>query len=428
MAKILLIEDDEGYANILLALLEDDLQHQVQHVDCGLDALTILRMSEFDLIVTDWGLPDMEGPELCKQYRKAGGRTPILMLTGRGEISNKEEGFESGVDDYVTKPCDLKEFALRVKALLRRVNDDAHKARLAGAQAGDGSEDLLGQVLSDKYEIVSLIGMGASGTVYRARHRLLGRDVAIKVMHPHLIADPKSSVRFWQEAKALGSFNHPMIVNVLDFGLTPSGQLYTIVDLLDGASLQVVLAAERCLPITRALRIFVMLADALAYVHQKGIIHRDIKPANIMLVTSEDGREIPKLVDFGLIKSEFDKGNKQSLTQLGELIGSPLYMSPEQCVGQDVDHRTDIFALGCVMYETLSGVVPLSGSTAVETMNLRVFDKPKPFAEACPDVPIPESLERIVFKALAKHSVDRYQSAQEFQCELEMFQAVNGLI
>lgn len=421
MAKILLIEDDESYAEILADVLSTD--NEVETVYCGLDALALLRMNNFDLIVTDWGLPDMTGLDLCKQFRQAGGKTSILMLTGRGNIDDKEAAFEAGIDDYLTKPCDLKELRMRAKALVRRGADNVAIKGIPNDGTHFGSANLIGQVLAEKYEVVSLIGQGATGTVYRARHRLLDKDVAIKMLHPHLVADPNSSVRFWQEAKALSSLTHPFIVTVRDFGLSPTGQLYTIADYLEGSSLQLMLLTLHKLPVDRAVRLFVLLSEALVYVHKQGIVHRDIKPANIMIVEDASGQEIPKLVDFGLIKSVAQEGvDPQSITQFGELVGSPLYMSPEQCIGQQVDQRSDIFALGCVMYETLTGIIPLKGANAVETMNLRVFESPKTFAQIRPELGLPSALEKIVFKALAKHPIDRYQSAQALADDLKAFQ------
>jgi serine/threonine protein kinase len=417
MAKILLIEDDPDYGDTITDALRAQ-GHAVELVENGMDGLGKLRAGSFDLIISDWGLPDISGISLCRQFREAGGATPLLMLTGRGDINDKEVGFDAGVDDYLTKPCSHRELMMRVKALLRR---GAETPQGLPPTRGDSfSIGNLSPSLAEKYEVLGVIGVGSTGTVYKASHRLLEKPVAIKVMHPHLVADPRSSVRFWQEAKALSKLSHPLLVSVYDFGLSTGGQLYMIVDYLEGASLQAVLRQEGHLSLPRALRLFLPLCDAIGYLHNEGQVHRDIKPENIMIVRNDAGNETPYIVDFGLIKSLLasDK-DRQALTQFGEIVGSPMYMSPEQYTGLAMDCRSDIFSFGCVMYEVLTGVVPLVGENALETMQLRIDATVKRFSEVKPDLQIEGEIEKVVLKTLARHPADRYQSMADVRRDLE---------
>ncbi|HEY9870406.1 MAG TPA: tetratricopeptide repeat protein [Candidatus Obscuribacterales bacterium] len=280
------------------------------------------------------------------------------------------------------------------------------------------AEKLVGTFLAGQYEITALVGIGGMSAVYKARDRYLDRVVAIKLLHSHLAAHPASLRRFEHEAKAVSHLVHPNIVSVFGYGISPRGEPYLIMDYLAGTSLAGLLREKHRLPPARALELFLPVCDALALAHKKGILHRDIKPSNIMLITDEQGSELVKLVDFGLAKllpgADIEAPR---LTQTGEIFGSPLYMSPEQVMGHTLDARSDIYSLGCVMYEVLSGEPPFVGDNIMETMYRRVSEEAPPLAR---ELAIPRELETAVLVALSREPGQRYRSMDELKQDLEL--------
>jgi serine/threonine protein kinase len=275
-------------------------------------------------------------------------------------------------------------------------------------------DPMIGQTFAERYQIVSVLGLGGMSVVYKAKHKLMDRMVAIKLMHAGLVKEPMALQRFQQESKAAASISHQNVVTVYDFGITAEGQAFFVMDCLEGPTLGDVIEKNGHLPVERAVNIFRQVCDGLECAHKKGVIHRDLKPANLVLLTQEDGSELVKIVDFGIAKFLPTAGKKgQSLTQVGEVFGSPLFMSPEQLQARAVDARSDVYALGCVMYETLTGVLAVLGDNVVETMNMHLSQKPKPFKEVAPSIKIPEEVEAVVFKCLEKSPSDRFQSAAD---------------
>jgi len=278
------------------------------------------------------------------------------------------------------------------------------------------ADTLIGTVLAGKYEILEKLGAGGMGLVYKARHTLMKRMVAIKIMLPQLIASVSALKRFKQEAQAASNLNHPNILTVFDFGVTPDGMPYLVMDFLEGTNLSKILEAGTALPVGTAVDIFIQSCSALSHAHKKGIVHRDLKPANIMLVEYEGRQNFVKIVDFGMAKiTGAVDGEGEDLTKSGEVFGSPLYMSPEQCMGKVLDARSDIYSLGCVIYRTLTGCTAVSGTSAIECFSHHVNSLPRPFAEACPGAEFPEGLEAIVMKSVAKDPDDRYQTMDELK-------------
>lgn len=272
----------------------------------------------------------------------------------------------------------------------------------------------IGAIFAERYEIQALLGFGGMSIVYKARHMHMDRIVAIKVLHPDLMNDPLALERFQQESKAAASLTHPNIVTVYDFGISAAGQAFFVMDCLDGPTLEDLLEKNGTLPVVRAVDIFKQICDGLDCAHQKGIIHRDLKPPNIALIAQEDGSDLVKILDFGVAKF-MNKADQKALrlTQTGEVFGSPLYMSPEQCLGKDLDGRSDLYALGCLMYETLTGTPAIIADSFLEALNKHVGERPKSFKEAAPALKIPVELEDIVFRCLSKDPDQRFQKATE---------------
>jgi serine/threonine protein kinase len=282
-------------------------------------------------------------------------------------------------------------------------------------------DPLLGTVFAERYSILEVLGRGGMGVVYKARHDLMDRIVAIKMMLPQLVSDEVSLARFQREARAASKINHPNIIAIHDFGLTAdTGVAYLVMDYIEGQTLGDAIKKDGQLGVVRAARIFLQVCDALQHAHKLGVIHRDMKPSNIMLVNQGDKEDVVKVVDFGVAKiasSENDM-DQQRLTTTGEIFGSPVYMSPEQCIGESLDSRSDIYALGCVLYEAVTGKPPCAGKNAIETIARHMNTTPEPFGKVRADLYIPEWLERIVFKALSKDPAQRQQTMQEFFDEL----------
>ena len=273
-----------------------------------------------------------------------------------------------------------------------------------------------GHIFAGQYEILSILGKGGMSVVYRARHRLMDRIVAIKVLQGD--AEAIAIERFKQEAKSASLLNHPNIISIYDFGIFGE-QAYLVMDCLEGKTLADVLETEGHLNADRAVKLFRQACLALENAHKHGVIHRDLKPSNICLVPDENGHEHLKIVDFGIAKLMNKTGLQQlQLTQTGEVFGSPLYMSPEQCTGKSLDNRSDIYSLGCLMYESLTGKPPIVGTTTYETMALHVSGKPEPFNKIAPELKINPSIEALVFRCLEKRPIDRYQSAAEILSDL----------
>lgn len=281
------------------------------------------------------------------------------------------------------------------------------------------TDPYIGKRLAEKYFVEKLLGTGGMGQVYQAKHELMHRRVAIKIMRAQFVSDQMSVKRFNVEAIALGKLEHPHIIATYDHGTTIHGQPYIVMEYLQGRSLADLVKELRGLPVGRVIDVFDQVCDALDYAHKKGVLHRDLKPGNIMLTEKEGVFDYVKVVDFGVAKlMEVNGEEAQSLTQQGEVCGSPVYMSPEQCLGQSLDRRADIYSMGIVLYETLTGKLPLIGKNMMETMGKHIHETAIPFQQSRPDLYIPEQLEAVIMKALAKKPEHRQQTMAQLRAEL----------
>lgn len=266
-------------------------------------------------------------------------------------------------------------------------------------------EDLIGTVLDDRYEIAALIATGGFGTIYRAHHKIMGNDVAIKILHPRYAADPEGMKRFHREARIISELRHQNIFSVYAFG-NVNGLVYMATELLAGESLGTIVRERGPMPADKALPVFIQICDAMAFAHANGVFHRDLKPDNVIVTTAADGTWTAKLIDFGLAKL-LDGPEGQRLTKTGEVLGDPNYMSPEQAQGQRLDHRSDIYSFGCLMYEVLTGEPPFAAESPVAVLMKQISQQPEPFAQR---LGLPPSLEAIVFTCLVKDRELRYES------------------
>jgi serine/threonine protein kinase len=278
--------------------------------------------------------------------------------------------------------------------------------------AGNRREDYgPGDVLDGRYRIESILGSGGMGVVYRVTQMFVNKEFALKTLIKDQISEVKIR-RFQQEARTVFALDHPNIIAVKDFGIIEDMTPFLVMELIDGDTLAERMKRSGRLTLEEAIPIFVQTCFGLGYAHDQGIIHRDIKPSNIMLLNGiASGVEgSVKIVDFGIAKfAQNDGGDIQALTRTGEIFGSPFYMSPEQCAGERVDYRADIYSLGCVLYEALTGTPPCVGESALSTMMQHQTLKPPSLKEASMGLEFPPELELIVAKMLDKTPEKRYQ-------------------
>ena len=268
----------------------------------------------------------------------------------------------------------------------------------------------------DRYELVSELGQGAMGRVYRARHRLMHRDVAVKVLHAEVSSRPEVVGRFRQEAQAGAMLDHPNLCAALDFGELEDGSFFFVMEYLDGPNLASVIEREGPLPAERAVHLGRQIAAGLGAAHAAGIIHRDLKPDNVVLMSRPDGSEQVKILDFGIAKvTTPTPEGAVKLTAVGAICGTPAYMAPEQAVAGTVDLRSDLYSLGVVLYEMVTGVVPFEADDVWDTLRMHMAEAPMPPRKVAPDAPIPRALERVILRLLEKSPDDRYQSAAEVE-------------
>ncbi len=263
------------------------------------------------------------------------------------------------------------------------------------------TDPLLGHTLDGKYRLDSQLGVGGMGTVYRARHLLIDRPVAVKVLNPRFVEDEAARTRFQREARAAGRLQHTNAVTVTDFGQSQDGYVYIVMELLEGRTLRDILAKEAPLDAARSVSIMLQVAAAVAAAHEAGIIHRDLKPANIFIVQRSEVPSVVKVLDFGIAKlaaESLEEDDIKALTQVGAMIGTPRYMSPEQCDGAELTPAADVYSLGVILYEMLSGAVPFSGSTPLAIAMKHTTELPRSPREFVAS--IPPALEEVVLHAL----------------------------
>src|SRR4051812_7203137 len=287
--------------------------------------------------------------------------------------------------------------------------------------AMDIPEDpLVGLTLDEKYRLDSRIGTGGMGTVYRATHLLIDRPVAIKVLNPRYVEDEAAQTRFRREARAAGRLQHTNAVTVTDFGRTAEGLVYIVMELLEGRTLRDVLAREAPLDAARAVSMTLQTAAAVGAAHEAGIIHRDLKPANIFIVQRKDAPPFVKVLDFGIAKlaAEALDGDDDppTLTQVGAMIGTPRYMSPEQCEGVKLAPASDVYSLGIILYEMLTGTTPFNGTSPIAIAIKHSTTPPRSPREFVAS--IPSALEEVILHALEKSPQNRPSDANAFRKEL----------
>ncbi len=279
-------------------------------------------------------------------------------------------------------------------------------------------DPLLGSLIEGKYRITELLAFGSTSKIYKARHEYLHIDIVVKVLQQVYRTDKRQVARFQQEAKLASSLIHPNIVKIFDCGVEPDP--YIAMEYVDGKTLAVVIKESGALPSTTAFAIFHKICDGMQAAHELGLIHRDLKPSNIMIMQNSYDLRI---IDFGIARSLY---NDDRYTRTGETLGSPPYMSPEQCRGEELDARSDIYSLGCLMYEVLTDERPFAGKNAVESIFKQIETEAPPLKKICPNQCFPQGTNHFLNRCLAKNPAQRYQSMAELSKDLQLIQAGKG--
>src|SRR5215831_13863117 len=282
----------------------------------------------------------------------------------------------------------------------------------------DNSGDEVGKVLADRYKVLRKLGEGGMGEVYEAQHVYIEKRFALKLLRKEIMTNKEAVTRFYQEARAASAIGHENIVEIDDFGHLPDGRAYLAMEFLEGQSLAD--AAREQIAIARSVEITCQVCRGLAAAHAKGIIHRDMKPENVFLVRRA-AREVAKILDFGIAKVSGADGSGQSpsLTRTGTIFGTPHYMSPEQALGKPLDHRTDIYSVGVIMYEIFAGMVPFRGESFMAILTQHITAAPLPPRDVAPDRDIPPELEHVILRAMAKEPGERFSTMSQMLGELE---------
>ncbi len=274
----------------------------------------------------------------------------------------------------------------------------------------------VGTTFDGRYKIESVLGEGGMGVVYLARHKVIDKKVAIKVLRADMAREKEITDRFLQEAKAASSIGNPHIIDISDFGHLPNGSTYFVMEWLDGKPLSKALEETKPLPVARLANVAQQIAEALASAHQRGIVHRDLKPDNIFLIKRGSEPDFVKILDFGIAKVST---GTSKLTRAGSVFGTPHYMSPEQAAGVAVDSRTDVYALGVILYEMASGRVPFDADNFMGILTQHMYKAPVPIRALVPAEDVPPGLEAIILKALSKKPEQRYQTMDELSLDIE---------
>ena len=401
--RLLVVDDNEMNRDMLSRRLQRK-GYTVLVAEDGEKALDTIGKEEVDLVLLDIMMPGLDGVEVLKILRKDYSQTdlPVIMATAKADSKDMVEALSQGANDYVTKPLDFPVVLARVEAQLRT------KAAASAPKTGEptAAEIEPGVVVAGKYRLQELIGEGTFGAVYKAEHVDLEQEVAVKVLQPSVTSNDESLKRFRQEGVAACRVRHPNAVAVSDFGVTDTGVAYLVMELLKGLSLADELSKNHSLSPHRCLEVLGPVCDVMAEAHATHLVHRDLKPENIFLHQSARGEEV-KVLDFGIAKLVGEAVTAENLTAEGWVLGTPAYMAPERISPDDLDGQADVYSLGIMLFEMLTGSRPFAAENRdpMSIIMMHVNVEPPTLRSIAPEVP--EVLEEVVAGAIRKEPEDR---------------------
>jgi serine/threonine protein kinase len=401
---ILVVDDNEMNRDMLSRRLQRKGYSTLEAED-GRRALTLLSEEPIDLVLLDIMMPGISGVDVLREVRKSRSANdlPIIMATAKDGSEDMVEALDLGANDYVTKPLDFPVVLARVHSQLR--SKVPARRKFGGPVESvklEVGETQPGMVLAEKYRLDRTIGAGSFGAVFEAVHLTLERPVAVKVLQSTFDMGKDALVRFQQEGISACRVRHPNAVEVLDFGVTPNGVAFLVMELLEGEPLSDEIYRDSPMDPLRCAEILLPVCEALSEAHGVGIIHRDIKPANIFLHQNRRG-EVVKVLDFGIAKLVNDSALDHATTLDGGLLGTPAYMAPERIQGLDYDGRADVYSLGVMLYQMLCDQMPFGDDTGVSPVAMamkQVREEPVPARALRPDLPV--TLEAVVMQAMEK--------------------------
>ncbi len=405
-ATILVVDDLPANRDLMTRRLERS-GFRVLAASSGPEALDLLKRSPVDLVLLDIMMPGMTGFEVLKTVRlsRSPASLPVIMVTAKTDSEDVVEALSLGANDYVTKPVDYPVALARIRKELG-IRHAVQAEAAPSIEPRSPAQAVPGTVLGGRYRLDSLIGGGSFGTVFRARHLELDRDVAVKVLVTSAGTDPEALRRFRLEGTSACRVHHPNAVAVLDFAVNQGGVAYLVMELLKGHSLERELEEKAQLPPRRCAEIVAPVCFALAAAHAAGVLHRDIKPSNVFLYQTPQG-EVPKILDFGIAKLSGEAAIGQSLTVDGSLLGTPAYMAPERFRRGPYGPKSDVYSVGAMLYEMLSGRLPFIPSSAdpLALVAMQAEEDPPPLRLRCPGVS--PALEALVRSALNRRAEAR---------------------
>jgi serine/threonine protein kinase len=353
------------------------------------------------MVLLDVMMPEMNGIEVVKAIRvtRSQNTLPVIMATAKSDNVDVVEALDKGANDYVTKPIDLDVLLARMRVHLRSSSRPSARSSVPPRQIGAGV------LIDQKYQLTEILGQGGFGTVYRALHEKLNKEVAVKVLHPDYLHTPEVVQRFKQEGVSACRVRHPNAVAVLDAGTTGSGVPYLVMELLEGPSLADELKEKGAMRLGRCVELIDPVCNALREAHASGIVHRDIKPANIMLSRGPTGEEVVKVLDFGIAK--FVESQSASPNTANQAAGTPRYMAPERLLGEPSDAKADVYSVAVTVFEMLSGTLPfpkVEGNPLQQAVK-QLQAVPTVLLALRPD--LPHELVRMVMSALARDKNER---------------------
>jgi len=420
---LLVVDDNEMNRDMLSRRLQRK-GYTVLTAEDGETALEIVGREAVDLVLLDIMMPGLDGVEVLKILRKDRSQTelPVIMATAKAESQSMVEALGEGANDYVTKPLDFPVVLARVQAQLRT------KEAAAAPRSGEptAAEIEPGVVLAGKYRFEELIGSGTFGAVYRAVHVELENEVAVKVLQPSVTANEESLKRFRLEGVAACRVQHLNAVAVSDFGVTDTGVAYLVMEFLRGRALVDELEQQRQIPPQRCLEIIAPVCEVLAEAHAAGLVHRDIKPENIFLQDTAQGERV-KVLDFGIAKLVGEAVTQENLTADGWVLGTPAYMAPERISPRDLDGKADVYSLGVMLFEMLTGKRPFMAANRdpMSMIMMHVNTEAPTLRSIDPD--LPEVLEEPVAWAIRKEPAERPDARELAAALAEAVAKINGI-